>query len=106
VFNLRPGWRVALVLGVMLMGPCAAQPAKPIMNLPKPANSAPEASPEVPNAPYAMNYSDEVAQTLGIHDGRLDAFSIAPPPKENLMPTLRGGVGKSGATVQLRWKTD
>jgi hypothetical protein len=97
---------MVLGLGALLMEPCLAQPARPMTGPPNPPNSAPVAAPDLSVAPYAMNYTDEAAQALGVHNGRLDAFSIKPSSKDSLLPTLRGGVDKGGATVQLRWKTD
>jgi hypothetical protein len=96
---------MVLGLGVLLMEPCLAQPARPVTSLPDPPRKAAEAS-DSSTAPYAMNYTDEAAQALGVRNGRLDAFSIKPSSQDSLMPTLRGGVDKGGATVQLQWKTD
>ena len=53
-----------------------------------------------------MNYSDEAAQALGIHNGRVDAFSLSPAPNQTLLPSVRGGVDKKGVGLKLQWKTD
>src|SRR3954470_7169394 len=57
-------------------------------------------APETQKQPYAMNYSDEAAQTLGVRDGRLDVFSTRPSPRNGLMPSLSGGVGGDGAMLR------
>jgi hypothetical protein len=51
--------------------------------------------------PYAMNYSDEAAQSLGVNDGKWEAFDTG--SSSSLMPSLKGGVDSSGAMVQLQW---
>jgi hypothetical protein len=52
--------------------------------------------------PYAMNYSDEAAQTLGVKDGRWEAFNTQ--SSDPLMPSLKGGIDHSGAMISLQWR--
>jgi hypothetical protein len=52
-------------------------------------------------APYAMNYSDEAAQTIGVRDGHLDVFSTN--SAESHLPYLSGGLGGDGAMLKLQW---
>jgi hypothetical protein len=52
--------------------------------------------------PYAMNYTDEVAQNLGVKDGHMDVFSTR-PASSSYIPSISGGVGGDGAMVRLRW---
>ena len=52
--------------------------------------------------PYAMNYMDEAAQTLGVKDGHMDVFSTK-PDNSGYMPSISGGVGGDGIMVRLRW---
>lgn len=56
-----------------------------------------------PQAPYAMNYADEAAQTLGIVHGQLNVFSLRPSRGDKLMPNLSGGIDRGGVTLKLQW---
>jgi hypothetical protein len=56
---------------------------------------------DVPFSPYPMTYSDQAAQALGIHNGRMDLFSTH--PRAGLMPVVSGGVGAGGAMLKLQW---
>jgi hypothetical protein len=58
-----------------------------------------------PRPSYPMTFSDEAAQTLGIHDGRWDAFSLAPKDKD-AVPTVRGGLSGKGPNLQIILKTN
>jgi hypothetical protein len=51
--------------------------------------------------PYAMNYTDEAAQRLGIHDGQWEAFDTH--PSDPMMPSLKGGVDNGSAMFKLQW---
>lgn len=51
--------------------------------------------------PYAMNYADEAAQTLGVHDGRWEAFDTH--STDPLVPSFKGGVDSGAAMVKLQW---
>ena len=51
--------------------------------------------------PYAMNYTDEAARTLGVKDGRWDAFSTQ--PRDPLMPRFKGGIDGGRAMIGLQW---
>jgi hypothetical protein len=53
--------------------------------------------------PYAMNYADEAAQTLGIKDRQLDLFSAKPAENASYLPSISGGVGGDGAMFKLQW---
>lgn len=65
-------------------------------------------SPRLPNdgpqAPYAMNYADEAAQTLGIAHGQLNVFSLRPSRDAGLMPNVSGGIDRGGVTLKLQWR--
>lgn len=51
-------------------------------------------------APYAMTYSDQAAQSLGLKDGQWEAFdSSATNPL-----ALKGGIDKGGPMLRLQWK--
>jgi hypothetical protein len=67
-------------------------------------SGAPQAVPkDAPAQPYAMNYTDEAAQTLGIRNGYMDLFSPRPAQSDSLAPTLSGGIDGGGAMLKLRW---
>jgi hypothetical protein len=51
--------------------------------------------------PYPMNYADEAAQTLGVKDGRWEAFATR--SRDPLMPSLRGGIMDGAAMLRLQW---
>jgi hypothetical protein len=53
------------------------------------------------NQPYAMNYTEEAAQRLGVHDGQWEAFETH--PSDPLLPSFRGGVDNGSAMVKLQW---
>ena len=52
--------------------------------------------------PYPMNYSDEAARTLGVHDGHWDAFDTH--SDDPLMPSFKGGVDSGAAMLKLQWQ--
>jgi hypothetical protein len=51
--------------------------------------------------PYAMSYSDEAAQRLGLADGRWEAFHAE--SGNSAGPSLRGGLDTHGAVLRLQW---
>jgi hypothetical protein len=51
--------------------------------------------------PYAMNYTDEAARRLGVHDGQWEAFDTH--SSNPLMPSFRGGVDNGSAMLKLQW---
>jgi hypothetical protein len=51
--------------------------------------------------PYAMNYTDEAAQRLGIHDGQWEAFETQ--SSNPMMPSFKGGVDNGSAMFKLQW---
>lgn len=53
-----------------------------------------------PSSPYAMNYTDEAAQTLGLTNGKWEAFS----PTHPLMPRIHGGLEGGRPMVRLQWQ--
>ena len=52
--------------------------------------------------PYAMTYSDEAARTLGVANGKWEAFSTQ--PANSLMPSFRGGIDGGRAMIGLQWR--
>ena len=53
-----------------------------------------------PPAPYAMRYTDEAAQTLGMKGGKWEAFT----PVNPLMPRVNGGLDGGRPMVRLQWQ--
>ncbi len=51
-------------------------------------------------SPYAMRYTDEAAQTLGMKDGKWEAFT----PVNPLMPRVNGGLEGGRPIVRLQWQ--
>jgi hypothetical protein len=51
--------------------------------------------------PCAMTYTDEAAGSLGVKDGRWEAFDTK--SSDPLVPSLKGGVDHGGAMFKLQW---
>jgi hypothetical protein len=49
---------------------------------------------------YAMNYTDEAAQKLGVRDGRWEAFE----PRSGDMPSIKGGMDGGRPMLMLQWR--
>jgi hypothetical protein len=61
--------------------------------------------PEEKTSPYPTNYSEEVAQRLGIVNGKVNVFEIRPQDDRSaLMPTVSGNLGAQGAMLNLKWR--
>ena len=56
-------------------------------------------------SPYAMNYADEAAQTLGFRNGHMDVFTAKPAENRSYLPTFSGGLGGDGAMLKLQWRS-
>jgi len=52
--------------------------------------------------PYAMNYTDEAAQKLGIRDGKWEAFNSR--SRDPWMPSLKGGINDGRPMIGLQWR--
>jgi len=53
--------------------------------------------------PYAMNYADEAAQAIGVHDGRWDVIDTG-HSRSGLMPNVSGGIGRGRPMLKLQWR--
>lgn len=53
------------------------------------------------NQPYAMNYTDEAARSLGVHDGQWEAFDTH--STDPLVPSFKGGIDNGSAMIKLQW---
>jgi hypothetical protein len=52
--------------------------------------------------PYAMSYTDEAAQKLGVRDGKWEAFDSR--SSDPLMPSLKGGMDSGRPMLSLQWR--
>jgi hypothetical protein len=52
--------------------------------------------------PYAMNYTDEAAQKLGVRDGKWEAFD--PRSSDPLVPSVKGGMDGGRPMISLQWR--
>ena len=52
--------------------------------------------------PYAMTRADEAARSMGVKDGKLEAFSTQ--PRDPMMPAFRGGIDQGRAMIGLQWR--
>ena len=50
--------------------------------------------------PYPMRYTDEAAQTLGVKNGKWEAFT----PSSPLMPRVNGGLDGGRPMLRLQWR--
>ena len=100
-----------LVLSLMILGlatsaaSAARLPGTNILASPMAYPGAPKRIYDDPKQPYAMNYTDEAARTLGVKDGHLDVFSTQPTGRSDLMPSVSGGVDSGGAMIRLQWRS-
>jgi hypothetical protein len=52
--------------------------------------------------PYAMNLTDDAARSLGVQDGKWEAFSTQ--SRDPMMPSFRGGIDQGRAMIGLQWR--
>lgn len=50
--------------------------------------------------PYAMNYADQAAQTLGVREGKWEAFT----PRSGDMPSVKGSMDSGRPMLILQWR--
>ena len=50
--------------------------------------------------PYAMNYADQAAETLGVRDGKWEAFT----PRSSDMPSVKGSMDGGRPMLILQWR--
>jgi hypothetical protein len=55
-----------------------------------------------PASPYAMSYTDEVAQSLGVRNGKADFFDSG-RSDDAFVPALKMGVDGGSAMIRLQW---
>ena len=91
----------AIAMPFALSGPAAAMAWVDTAGLSYPG--APHRVYDDKPQPYAMSYSDEAAQTLGIRQGHMDVFQARPAEGDSLAPTVSGGLGGDGAMFKLQW---
>lgn len=87
------------VAALLVAGPAFAFRA-PDPNAPWPTPHQREAAyADQERQPYTMSYSDEAARSLGLTDGRWEAFNSQSPTGA----TLKGGFDTHGAVLRLQW---
>ena len=87
------------VAALLVAGPAFAFRA-PDPNAPWPTPHQREVtSADQERQPYAMSYSDEAARSLGLTDGRWEAFHS----QSTTGATLKGGFDTRGAVLRLQW---
>ena len=52
--------------------------------------------------PYAMSYTDEVAQSLGVQSGKVEFFDSG-RSDDGFVPALKAGVDGGSAMIRLQW---
>jgi hypothetical protein len=53
--------------------------------------------------PYAMNYADEAAQTIGVREGRWEVIDTG-HSGSGLMPNVSGGIDRGNPMLKLQWR--
>ena len=100
---MRPSWFLVLAAPALIAGTAPAWAFDPVPETNKAwptehqqllRTAAAEPS------PYAMRYTDEAAQTLGLKEGKWEAFT----PTSPLMPRVAGGLDGGRPTLKLQWR--
>ena len=72
----------------------------------KPDFNAPPAIPHVRESqhasapPVGMNYTDQMAQSLGVQNGGREAFKSTDP----MIPSVKGGIDGGAPMLKLQWR--
>ena len=94
------GLSVALIIAAGALWWAQTSPKAPD----KKGSVAPKPVFEKVKQPYALNYTDEAAQTLGFQDGHMEVFSSHPDRDNPLIPVFSGGISGNGAMLRLQWR--
>ena len=90
-------------LATALLLAAAPAMAEPQFNAPAPIPHVQDArASDRDKTPYAMNYTDEAAQTLGVKDGKWEAFTAT--SSSPILPSLNAGADAGGAMIKLQWR--
>jgi hypothetical protein len=101
--------RIAVLVSELLLGPVL------VLALSAPTNAQPRNSGlnnipplqlpvDKPDPPYALNYADEAAQTLGIKQGNVDLFSGESGRDDGVIPDVKGGIYHGRTMLQFQWR--
>jgi hypothetical protein len=52
--------------------------------------------------PYAMNYADEAAQTIGVREGRWEVIDTR--SRYGLLPNVSGTLARGNPMLKLQWR--
>lgn len=101
---MRP-LRPVLIVLALAMGPVPALAFNPPgFDTPAPIEHVQEARyADNQSAPYAMNYADDAARTLGVRDGHLQVFDAGAATGDPLVPSVKGGLDSGRPMLQLQW---
>jgi len=80
-----------------------AQSARTEQNVPDQPVKSPSASQDATSPVYPMNYTDELAKSLGVKNGDLDFFSTNSSGNIGSTPTFSAGITHQGAAFRIRW---
>lgn len=76
--------------------------ARPDLNPGYPVPHVRDSQAQDRSQPYAMNYTDEMAQSLGVREGRWEVFDAS--ASHPLMPSVKGGIDSGGPMLRLQWR--
>lgn len=95
--------RPLLIAFALMGGLTGAARAEPGFANPAPIEHVQEARyADSTTTPYAMNYADDAAGTLGMKNGRWQAFN--PSPADPLVPSVAGGLDSGRPMLHLQWR--
>lgn len=87
----------------LLLGALPAQAfARPDPNPGYPVPHVQESKLKEPAQPYVRNYTEDMAQSLGMRDGHWEVFEGG--SAHPLMPSLKGGLDSGGPMLRLQWR--
>jgi len=89
--------RLLLAVSLLATGPAYAFGG---LDLPQPVPDHVREARYAEAQPYAMSYSDEAAQKLGLKNGQWEAFKSDTPG----MPNFNAGVDAGGPMLRLQWR--
>lgn len=89
-----------LAIAALMMGAVPAHAfTKPDFNAAPPIPHVRE-SQLADSRPQVMNYTDQMAQSLGVKNGGFEAFKSTDP----MMPSLKGGIDGGAPMLKLQWR--
>ena len=101
---MRVFWTSILVAAALAAATVPAGAAAPAAMAPRLTTEHQQALrvADAESAPYALNYADQAAQSLGVENGRWEAFDTG--NGNALLPALKGGIDNGTAMIKLQWQ--